>query len=357
MKIGGFDWTEIRNDLFKMNFTEVDASTQDNSAAIEIDNNDNALSYKELSPAGELANAITAFRQWFKNNNIADNECPGLIDNIRHLAMMFSLIPAPHHCPTPPLCICPHQDNALPCRRLHTDDIPPPLPLLSTVPSTSDLDIIKATLSGGLIGACVCIPASQSFIKIVDVPFYKPGTTEPFTSAEVDTQLQRSIIPSDYVVYWHYICNSPKADSATIWINLAEALIKGAKAHTVATRCPICAGPHVEANHQSLAGCCCSNPKASPPTLPTPAGKPACTPAHASTVVINLLQMIGAAHIGATTSTRPSLRNGLSGMPWSARVFPLPHLPHMAPAQHLATDDDEMELFGLELDDDYPFHK
>ncbi|KAF9439884.1 hypothetical protein P691DRAFT_634185, partial [Macrolepiota fuliginosa MF-IS2] len=93
----------------------------------------------------------------------------------------------------------------------------------------------------------------------------------------------------------HHIHNSPKANSATIWINLsdsqqgtqasqliscclfingAEALIKGAKAHTgtpqchrcwkwghttdtcrcPVTCCPICAGPHVEANHQSLAG-------------------------------------------------------------------------------------------------------
>ncbi|KAF9441252.1 hypothetical protein P691DRAFT_640579, partial [Macrolepiota fuliginosa MF-IS2] len=57
-------------------------------------------------------------------------------------------------------------------------------------------------------------------------------------------------------------------------INGAETLIKGAKAHTStpqcqrcwkwghmtdacccpATCCPICAGPHTEANHQSLAG-------------------------------------------------------------------------------------------------------
>ncbi|KAF9439883.1 hypothetical protein P691DRAFT_768657 [Macrolepiota fuliginosa MF-IS2] len=128
MKIRGFDWIEIRNNLFKMNFTEVDASTQDNSAAIEVDNDNNALSYEELSPAEDLTNTIAAFGQWFKNNNITDNKCPSLIDNIRCLAMMFSLILAPHCCPTPPLCICPHQDNAPPCRCLHADDIPPPLP-------------------------------------------------------------------------------------------------------------------------------------------------------------------------------------------------------------------------------------
>ncbi|KAF9439872.1 hypothetical protein P691DRAFT_784440 [Macrolepiota fuliginosa MF-IS2] len=336
MKIGGFHWTEIRDDLFKMNFTEVDTSTQDNSAAIE----------KELSPVEDLTNAIAAFGQWFEDNNIIDSECPSLINNIRHLAMMFSLIPAPHHCPPPPPCTHPHQDDALPCQCLHTNDIPPPLPCVhphhddedtpmepstpthafseatsqtpapsheastpplsptavatllaavasptpaglhgqpsyagaaarnlnpaffielpsipqdtslpslvsmankslmhakltlkvdsasfslrgimcatATIPSTSNLNIIKATLSGGLLGVCICIPASQSFIKIVDVPFLKPGTTEPFTSTEVDTQLQCSIIPLDYVVHWHYICNSPKADSATIWINLSD---------------------------------------------------------------------------------------------------------------------------------------
>ncbi|KAF9441598.1 hypothetical protein P691DRAFT_766094 [Macrolepiota fuliginosa MF-IS2] len=126
------------------------------------------------------------------------------------------------------------------------------------VPSTSDLNIIEATLSSRLLGAHVCIPVSRSFIKIVDVPFFKPGTTEPIPSAEVGAQLQRSIIPSDYVVHWHFVQNSPKAEFATVWIDLsdsqrgthasqligrrlflneAEVLIKGAKAHTRMPQC------------------------------------------------------------------------------------------------------------------------
>ncbi|KAF9440826.1 hypothetical protein P691DRAFT_767187 [Macrolepiota fuliginosa MF-IS2] len=372
IRIRGFNLREIKDDLFKMNFTEVDASTCDNSIAIKINNDNNALFYdEELSPAEELTNAIAAFRQWFEGNNISDKEHPGLIDNIRHIAMMFSLIPVPHHCPIPSPCTHPHQDNALPCQHLHTDDIPPsppcarphcndedtpmepsaptcafskvalqtpapsykatmpppppttaatspaaaassvsagpsppfvhgpphapaailaqnPQPILSkcskqpffatcrpthrqfyieapnipsdtslpslvntanhalthakstlkvdsahisphgitcvtaSVPSTSDLDIIKATLSGRLLGACISIPASRSFIKIMDVPFFKSSTMDPFTSTEVDTQLQRSIIPADFVVHWCYVCNSPKADSATIWINLSN---------------------------------------------------------------------------------------------------------------------------------------
>ncbi|KAF9440004.1 hypothetical protein P691DRAFT_768455, partial [Macrolepiota fuliginosa MF-IS2] len=139
MKIGGFNWTEIRDNLFKINFKEVDAFTQyDNSAAIKVNNN-NALSYEELSPAEDLTNAIAAFRQWFKNNNIIDNEHPGLINNVRHLAMMFSLIPAPHCCPISPQCICPHQDNAPLCCHLHTDNIPTPPPC--TCPHRDDEDI------------------------------------------------------------------------------------------------------------------------------------------------------------------------------------------------------------------------
>ncbi|KAF9439571.1 hypothetical protein P691DRAFT_769398 [Macrolepiota fuliginosa MF-IS2] len=84
------------DDLLKMNFTEVGTPTQNNSAVIKTNNNNDVLSYEELSPVEDLTNAIAAFRQWFETNNIVDDECPGLIDNIGHLAMMFSLIPAPH---------------------------------------------------------------------------------------------------------------------------------------------------------------------------------------------------------------------------------------------------------------------
>ncbi|KAF9442877.1 hypothetical protein P691DRAFT_639524, partial [Macrolepiota fuliginosa MF-IS2] len=162
---------------------------------------------------------------------------------------------------------------------------------------------------------------SQSFIKIVDVPFFKSSTMDPFTSTEVDAQLQCSIIPANFVVHWHYICNSPKANSTTIWIDLSNSqqgsrastlighslfinggmvTIKGAKVHTgtpqrqqcwkwghtmgmchrPAICCPICSGPHSEANHHSIARCCCGNPKATPPIPPTPADTP-CLHVHA----------------------------------------------------------------------------
>ncbi|KAF9439734.1 hypothetical protein P691DRAFT_649116, partial [Macrolepiota fuliginosa MF-IS2] len=76
----------------------------------------------------------------------------------------------------------------------------------------------------------------------------------------------------------------------TLFLNRGMVTIKGAKVHTrtpqcqqcwkwghtmgmchcPAIWCPICSGPHMGANHCSITGCCCSNPKASPPIPPTP---------------------------------------------------------------------------------------
>jgi hypothetical protein len=44
--------------------------------------------------------------------------------------------------------------------------------------------------------------------------------------------------------------------------------------HSQAPRCPQCAGPHSEANHCELAGCCQGNPLAKPPQPATPLGAP-----------------------------------------------------------------------------------
>ncbi|KAF9439500.1 Gag-like protein [Macrolepiota fuliginosa MF-IS2] len=100
-----------------------------------------------------------------------------------------------------------------------------------------------------------------------------------------------------------FVCNSPKADSGTFWIDLVDlqqgtlasslisrqcflnsidCLIKGAKVHTgspqcqqcwkwghpsdacrcPAVRCPICVGPHHRDSHRSMSGL--------PSILPTP---------------------------------------------------------------------------------------
>ncbi|KAF9440692.1 hypothetical protein P691DRAFT_625260, partial [Macrolepiota fuliginosa MF-IS2] len=44
--------------------------------------------------------------------------------------------------------------------------------------------------------------------------------------------------------------------------------------HCLAIQCPICSGPHTQANHHSITGCCHSNPKATPPIPPTLADVP-----------------------------------------------------------------------------------
>ncbi|KAF9439852.1 hypothetical protein P691DRAFT_626615, partial [Macrolepiota fuliginosa MF-IS2] len=47
-----------------------------------------------------------------------------------------------------------------------------------------------------------------------------------------------------------------------------------------AVHCPICSGPHMEANHCLITRCCCRNPKATPPIPPTPTDVP-CLHVHA----------------------------------------------------------------------------
>ncbi|KAF9440429.1 hypothetical protein P691DRAFT_767774 [Macrolepiota fuliginosa MF-IS2] len=136
---------QIFADLTKMGFTPVKPNLNP-SAPIEVDNNNEDISdFDELSPAEELTNAIAAFRQWFKNNNIADNVCPSLIENTRHLAMMFSLIPVPHHCPIPPPCTHPHQDDTLPCCHLHANDVPPPPPCSHSHHNDEDIPMEPTT--------------------------------------------------------------------------------------------------------------------------------------------------------------------------------------------------------------------
>ncbi|KAF9440304.1 hypothetical protein P691DRAFT_767953 [Macrolepiota fuliginosa MF-IS2] len=373
MSITQVKWEQVLQDLLAMKFIKVDKAIPTNMTdAAPNEEDDIKYSETEISPAEDLTNCIACFRKWFKSNNIPDNTQKALTDNIRWLTMMFSLIPAPHCCPTPLPCICPHQADAPPCNHLHVDDIstpppcvqphhndedipmelatpthafseaasqtpapshkastPPPPPAAAatlpavaasnppagphghapyagtvarnlnpaappfmrglpcapvaqppaqaqqpvsskclkqpffvtrgpschqffikvpaipsdtslstmvitanrtlmwakstlkvdsaclsphgitcataTVPSTLDLDIIEATLSGRLTGAHVSIPASRSFIKIVDVPFFKSGTMDPFSSTEVDAQLQHSIIPLDFIVHWCYV--------------------------------------------------------------------------------------------------------------------------------------------------------
>ncbi|KAF9440785.1 hypothetical protein P691DRAFT_767251 [Macrolepiota fuliginosa MF-IS2] len=335
MTITQADWELVLKDLHSMNF--INEPISDPNMPIIVNKDDNYTN-EEISPAGELTNAIAAFRQWFEGNNIQDDKCPGLVDNIRHITMVFNLIPAPHHCPAPTPCMHPHQDAAIPCQCLHADNVPLPPPCICphhngedilmepsapthafseaasqtpapsheattpppppvtvatlpaavtssppagpcgcasyagtvaknlnpaappfcawpptcttcstlcpgptacleqapTIPKGTSLPTLVKTANTALVctkstlqvdSACftpcgiMCATAlvpSTSDLDIIeatlsDIPFFKPSTTKPLPNAEVGTQLQCSIIPSDYVMHWCFICNDAPA--------------------------------------------------------------------------------------------------------------------------------------------------
>ncbi|KAF9440881.1 hypothetical protein P691DRAFT_767094 [Macrolepiota fuliginosa MF-IS2] len=131
----------------------------------------------------------------------------------------------------------------------------------ASVPIQLDLDIVEATLPPKIAGSWASLPSSRSFIKIVDIPYFKPGTTEPPNRQEISNQLIPSPIPVNMIKHMWFICNSPKADSGTFWIDLMDSqqgtltsslisrrcflngidcLIKGAKAHTGSPQCQWC---------------------------------------------------------------------------------------------------------------------
>ncbi|KAF9439985.1 hypothetical protein P691DRAFT_689109, partial [Macrolepiota fuliginosa MF-IS2] len=61
-----------------------------------------------------------------------------------------------------------------------------------------------------------------SFIKIVDIPYFKPGTTEPPNRQEIGDQLIPSPILVNMIEHTQFIRNSSKADSRTFWIDLVD---------------------------------------------------------------------------------------------------------------------------------------
>ncbi|KAF9439798.1 hypothetical protein P691DRAFT_830812, partial [Macrolepiota fuliginosa MF-IS2] len=92
----------------------------------------------------------------------------------------------------------------------------------ATVPNQSDLEIIKATLPPKISGSQVLLPMLQSFIKIVDIPYFIPGTMVPPNGQEISNQLILSPILVDKIEHVWFVCNSPKANSGTFWIDLVD---------------------------------------------------------------------------------------------------------------------------------------
>ncbi|KAF9451926.1 hypothetical protein P691DRAFT_785570 [Macrolepiota fuliginosa MF-IS2] len=92
----------------------------------------------------------------------------------------------------------------------------------ASVPSQSDLDIVKATLPMKLAGSCITLPTSQSFIKIIDIPYFKPSTAKLPNGQEISNQLIPSPIPVNMIKHVWFVYNSPKANSGTFWIDLMD---------------------------------------------------------------------------------------------------------------------------------------
>ncbi|KAF9442164.1 hypothetical protein P691DRAFT_789960 [Macrolepiota fuliginosa MF-IS2] len=88
--------------------------------------------------------------------------------------------------------------------------------------SATDLNIVEAMLPPKIARSRASLPSSQSFIKIMDIPYFKPGTMEPPNRQEIGNWLIPSPIPVDMIKHTWFIHNSPKADSSTFWINLMD---------------------------------------------------------------------------------------------------------------------------------------
>ncbi|KAF9442166.1 hypothetical protein P691DRAFT_765500 [Macrolepiota fuliginosa MF-IS2] len=113
---------------------------------------------------------------------------------------------------------------------------PPPLPMttanpIPAAPTTpkpgppsrpSFAEATAKTLCPNTPPLHVTLPLSQPFIKIVDIPYFKPSTTEPPNGQEIGDQLISSPISINMIKHAQFIHNSPKADSRTFWIDLID---------------------------------------------------------------------------------------------------------------------------------------
>lgn len=168
------------------------------------------------------------------------------------------------------------------------------------------------------------LPHSRSFLKIMDVPFYlAPGvlTTPSDIIRGLDsspaTKLKFSLVGGAPRI----IRNSPKSDTCTVYFNIADSksgsmarslinkglvilgltvFIRGAKpqpgvplcrccwrwghpsevCRSKGIFCSLCRGPHRTEAHRDFGRCCCGDPKATPPSAPTPDRVPCPHPPH-----------------------------------------------------------------------------
>ncbi|KDR65183.1 hypothetical protein GALMADRAFT_82167, partial [Galerina marginata CBS 339.88] len=197
----------------------------------------------------------------------------------------------------------------------------------SNVPRERDLDIIRGCVHdffpddlGDKIW--VGLPASKSYLRVLDVPTDQPAALGP----TLPDHVRKAMYASALTEHLHLdgpvrlVRNSKSSTTSTAYFNIwdsksgfrARALIGrtfmlGPNTLTIkesnrsagvpqcqrcwkwghviqackaqALRCPICSGPHMEEQHRGHAACCKGAPKANPPVPPTPVGQ-ACPHHH-----------------------------------------------------------------------------
>ncbi|KXN87208.1 hypothetical protein AN958_09066, partial [Leucoagaricus sp. SymC.cos] len=164
---------------------------------------------------------------------------------------------------------------------------------------------------------------SQSYLKIVDIPYFWPSTTD-----SMDSDYMKGIMAKLHMAPSFTLANTPCVmhnsawlDSATVWFDIIDFQLSASAKHLInssfqfslascpvrvaqsharvpvcqccwcwghstcfcclqAPCCPWCSGPHSEANHRLLTGCCRGNPLANPPVPATMEGAPCPHTAH-----------------------------------------------------------------------------
>ncbi|KAF9441520.1 hypothetical protein P691DRAFT_766186 [Macrolepiota fuliginosa MF-IS2] len=101
----------------------------------EEDNDEEHTPYFHVEDMGDANDAIAACGSYTNGKTLSalkdDEHYAVFLENLKRLALLFNIIPAPHQCPPPPPCVRLHVEDAPPpptCPRLHAEDAPAPPP-------------------------------------------------------------------------------------------------------------------------------------------------------------------------------------------------------------------------------------
>ncbi|KAF9440378.1 hypothetical protein P691DRAFT_782528, partial [Macrolepiota fuliginosa MF-IS2] len=350
MNIGGGEWEQIHQDLLAMNFTKVGDPTMTSSHNKQSSNSDNdnvkdeVINDIPMEPPTPIQVFNEAALQTLAPSHEASTPPSPPAAVATSPAAAASISPAsPCGCASYTGAVAKNLNPAAPpsffieVPTIPTDTSLPTMvatankALTSTITSTSDLNIIKATLSGGLLRSTGTM--SETPPRPIQPPFgltyliHNKAPAPPLSSAT----------PSSSMEVW----SSSRAPRCTQEPPSANGAGNGVMSWTcVATQ---------QYGVLSVLVCTCwltidlslgvamVTPKLHPPFLLPLLMSLAHMSAPASTVAINMLQMTGTAHIGATDLTGPGSRTGPSGMPQPAKASHLPLPLHVAPSPHCVT--------------------